>query len=124
MVPTFPSTLGLFGGYACPTYAVCRIRGKDLFAEFKEKPELWDADMFTLMNEQKIEGVSYESHKMAVPFDLYSEGELFMQSQGAGGGYGDVLERDPQMTITDLEDGLVSHETPAICTNWCTTNKP
>lgn len=107
----FPSTVGLFGGYACPTYAVCRIRGKNLFAEFKERPDLWDADMFTLMNEQKIEGVSYEAVKMAVPFELYGEGELFMQSQGAGGGYGDVLERDPAMTIADLEDELVSHET-------------
>jgi acetone carboxylase alpha subunit len=107
----FPSTMGLFGGYACPTYAVCRIRGKNLFDTFKEQPELWDADIFKLMNEQPIEGVTYESLKMAVPFELYNEGELFLQSQGAGGGYGDVLERDPAMTIQDLEENLVSHET-------------
>jgi acetone carboxylase alpha subunit len=107
----FPSTQGLFGGYSCPTYAVCRIRGKNLFDEFKAKPELYDADMFTLMNEQKIEGVTYESLKMAVPFELYQEGELFMTSQGAGGGYGDVLERDTDLIVKDLETGLISHET-------------
>jgi N-methylhydantoinase B/oxoprolinase/acetone carboxylase alpha subunit len=107
----FPSTMGLFGGYACPTYAVCRIRGKNLFDTLKEQPELWDADIFTLMNEQKIEGVTYESLSMAVPFELYNEGELFAMSQGAGGGYGDVLERDPTMTIKDLEENVISHET-------------
>jgi hypothetical protein len=33
-----------------------------------------------------------------------------MMSQGAGGGYGDVLERDPERVIKDIEEGLVSHE--------------
>ena len=107
----FPSTQGLFGGYACPTYAVCRIRGKNLFNVFKEQPELFNADMFQLMNDQNIEGATYESLKMAVPFELYSEGELFMTSQGAGGGYGDVLERDTALIIKDLEEGVISHET-------------
>lgn len=31
-----------------------------------------------------------------------------MVTQGAGGGYGDVLERDPKLVIKDLEDGLIS----------------
>ncbi len=106
----FPSTQGLFGGYACPTYAVCRIRGKNLFTEFREKPELFDADMFTLMNERSIEGATYDALSLAVPFELYPEGELFMLSQGAGGGYGDVLERDPSLVIKDLDEGIVSHE--------------
>ncbi|WNC74188.1 hydantoinase B/oxoprolinase family protein [Thalassotalea psychrophila] len=107
----FPSTMGMFGGYACPTYAVARVRGKNLFEEFNAKPELWDADLFKLMNDQPIDGVTYEALPSAVMFDLYQEGELFMQSQGAGGGYGDVLERDTALTVKDLEEKLVSHET-------------
>jgi hypothetical protein len=106
----FPSTLGLFGGYSCPTYAVCRIRGANLFEEFKVNPSLFKADMFDLMNEQPFENANYESLTMAVPFEFYPEGELFMISQGAGGGYGDVLERDPARVIVDLEENLVSHE--------------
>jgi N-methylhydantoinase B/oxoprolinase/acetone carboxylase alpha subunit len=106
----FPSTQGIFGGYACPTYAVCRIRGKNLFEEFKAKPELFQADIFELMNGQPFEGAHYESLEMAVGFELYPEGELFMLSQGAGGGYGDSLERDPALVITDLEHQLISHE--------------
>jgi N-methylhydantoinase B/oxoprolinase/acetone carboxylase alpha subunit len=108
---TFPSTLGLWGGYACPTYAVCRIRGKNLFEEFKAKPELFKADMFELMNEQAIEGATYLVSELAVDFDFYGEGELFMQSQGAGGGYGDVLERDPQRVMKDVEEGIASPDT-------------
>ncbi len=90
---------------------MCRIRGKNLFNVFKEQPELFNADMFQLMNDQNIEGATYETLKMAVPFELYSEGELFMTSQGGGGGYGDVLERDTALIIKDLEEGVISHET-------------
>lgn len=107
----FPSTLGLFGGYACPTYAVCRIRGKNLFTTFKEQPELFDSDMFSLMNTRPFAGACYESLPSSVPFDFYPEGELFMQSQGAGGGYGDVLERNPVSVIRDLEEDLITAET-------------
>lgn len=107
---SFPSTQGLFGGYACSTYAVCRIRGKNLFDEFKNHPEKFDTDMFSLMESQPFEGATYESLSMAVPFDFYTEGELFMMSQGAGGGYGDCLERDPALVVKDLEEGIVSHE--------------
>ena len=107
----FPSTVGIFGGYSCPTYAVCRVRGKNLFAEFKAKPELWNADLFEMMNEQPVEGASYEATRCSVDFDFYQEGELFMLSQGAGGGYGDVLERDPELLIKDLEEDMISHET-------------
>lgn len=107
----FPSTQGLFGGYSCPTYAACRIRGKNLFEEFKRDPDLFDADIFSLMNEQPFEGAIYESMPMAVPFEYYPEGELFSISQGAGGGYGDVLERAPELLVKDLEEDLISHET-------------
>ena len=108
---TFPSTLGLWGGYACPTYAVCRIRGKNLFEDIKANPELFKADMFELMNEQPFEGATYLTDDSAVGFDFYREGELFMMSQGAGGGYGDVLERDPERVMKDIEEGIASLET-------------
>ncbi|MFX8828819.1 acetone carboxylase subunit alpha, partial [Acinetobacter baumannii] len=32
-----------------------------------------------------------------------------MISQGAGAGYGDLLERDPVSIIKDIEEGLISH---------------
>jgi hypothetical protein len=36
-------------------------------------------------------------------FDIAQDGELYMMSQGAGGGYGDALERDPQAVVKDVE---------------------
>jgi len=104
----FPSTFGLFGGYACPTYGTARVRGKNLFTVMKEQPELFEMSMATIMNEQPFEGAEYSSHSMAVAFELYPEGELFMTSQGGGGGYGDVLDRDPESVIKDLEEGLIN----------------
>ena len=37
-----------------------------------------------------------------------SDGELYMISQGTGGGYGDPLERDPALVIGDLELDRIS----------------
>lgn len=34
-----------------------------------------------------------------------------MMCQGTGGGYGDVLQRDPALVIKDLEESLISDET-------------
>jgi hypothetical protein len=62
------------------------------------------------MNEQKIPGGTY-STQGAMNFELCEQGELYMICQGAGGGYGDVLDRDPQMVIKDIEEELLSPET-------------
>lgn len=107
----FPSTQGLFGGYSCPTYGTARVRGKNLFTVMKEEPELFEASMATIMNEQAIKGAEYSSHSMAVAFELYPEGELFMTSQGGGGGYGDVLDREPELVMKDVEEGIINHHT-------------
>lgn len=55
------------------------------------------------MNEQPFEGGKYQTSHMGLQFDVAKDGELYMISQGAGGGYGDPLERDPQAVIKDLE---------------------
>ena len=46
-----------------------------------------------------------------MPFQLVPPGTLFMQSQGAGGGFGDVLDRDPALVMKDLDEGVISHRT-------------
>ena len=77
----------------------------------KEQPELFEASMAKFMNERPIEGAEYSSHSMAVAFELYPEGELFMTSQGGGGGYGDVLDREPEQVMKDLEEGIINDHT-------------
>lgn len=107
----FSSVPGLFGGYGSPAYPVCKIKNVNVFHELEKDPTLFSADIATLMNERPFKGDAvYTSNRAAIPFELCTEGELYMMSQGAGGGYGDVLDRDPAHVMTDIEEGLVSHE--------------
>ena len=107
----FSSAQGLFGGYSCPSYQLCKIKGINIFEELKKNPKLvkeWD--MLYLMNEQPIPGGKYSSHDMGMTFELCQEGEIYMICQGSGGGYGDVLERDPELVMKDLREDLMSHD--------------
>ena len=107
----FPSTIGLFGGYACPTYPLARIKGVNVFEEIRKDPAKFQASLVDLMNRRPFPGGDYTTHRNALPFELAEEGELYMTSQGAGGGYGDVLQRDSERVMRDLREGLISHET-------------
>jgi hypothetical protein len=62
------------------------------------------------MNERPIPGARYSAVDMGMTFELCSEGELYMICQGSGGGYGDVLERDPALVMKDLAEELMSHD--------------
>ncbi len=101
---------GLFGGYGCPAYPLAKVKNINVLEILENSPEQFDFDFVTLMNEQKIPGGTY-STQGAMNFELCEQGELYMICQGAGGGYGDVLDRDPQMVIKDIEEELLSPET-------------
>jgi N-methylhydantoinase B/oxoprolinase/acetone carboxylase alpha subunit len=107
----FPTTIGLFGGYACPAYPLARIKGVNVFEELRKDSAAFDASLVELMNRRPFPAASYTTHRNALPFEVAGEGELYMTSQGAGGGYGDVLQRDPERVMKDLAEGLISHHT-------------
>ena len=107
----FSSVMGLFGGYGCPTYPLAMVKGINIFDIVKKDPSQFDISMERVMNEQPYEGGDYSTYHMGLQFDIAQEGELYMISQGAGGGYGDVLERDPEAVMTDLKLGRISPET-------------
>ncbi|MDN5937388.1 MAG: hydantoinase B/oxoprolinase family protein [Salinisphaera sp.] len=106
----FPITKGLFGGYACPTYPLCKVKGEDMYEVMKHTPEKFRHSMVEVMNEQPFENAKYSTHHMGMQYELAKRGELYMITQGSGGGYGDVLERDPELALTDLGNGLISHD--------------
>ncbi len=106
----FPSAQGLFGGYSCPSYQLCKIKGVNVFEVLRENPTaIEEFDIVKLMNERPIPG-KYTSQDMGMTFELCNEGEIYMICQGSGGGYGDVLERDPALVMKDLSEDLMSHE--------------
>jgi acetone carboxylase alpha subunit len=107
----FPSAQGLFGGYSCPSYQLMKIKGINIFKELKKNPKIVEAfDIVHLMNEQPIKGGKYSSNDMGMTFELCDEGEIYMICQGSGGGYGDVLERDPALVMKDVNEDLLSHD--------------
>ena len=107
----FPSTIGLFGGYGCPAYPMSRIKGINVFEEVRKDPSKFQASMVDLMNNRPFANGRYSTHRNALPYELAEEGELYLTTQGAGGGYGDVLQRDPERVMKDLAENLISHET-------------
>jgi len=107
----FPAVPGLFGGYGCPTYPLAKIKGVNVFDYLRDDPGRWAFDFETLMNDRPFPDARYSTHHMGMGFELVDEGEVYMICQGAGGGYGDVLERDPNAVVTDVEAGYISHQT-------------
>jgi N-methylhydantoinase B/oxoprolinase/acetone carboxylase alpha subunit len=107
----FPSSHGIFGGYGAGTYPLCKIKNVDIFKEMDDHRELLRYTIEELMNEQPFPDAKYTTHHMGMLFELANRGELYMITQGTGGGYGDVLHRDPEMVTTDYRDGLISLET-------------
>lgn len=101
---------GLFGGYGCPAYPLAKVKNINVLETLKDSPADFDFDLIELMNSQKIAGGEY-STQGAMNFELCEEGELYMICQGAGGGYGDVLDREPKMVMKDIAEGLLSEET-------------
>ena len=101
---------GLFGGYGAPTYPLCKVKGVDVFEIMKDNPKAFEFSIVDIMNKRPFEGASYTTHHTGLQFELAKRGELYMITQGSGGGYGDVLDRAPELVIRDLEEGLLSHE--------------
>jgi acetone carboxylase alpha subunit len=107
----FPSAQGLFGGYSCPSYQLMKIKGINIFEELQRNPKIVESfDIVELMNERPLPGGRYSSNDMGMTFEPCMEGEIYMICQGSGGGYGDVLERDPALVMKDLAEDLMSHE--------------
>jgi len=103
-----PSAYGIFGGYACPAYPLGKVKGINIFEVIKERPEALKLDIVEMMNEQAIAEANYVVANAAMNFEPCEEGEIYMICQGAGGGYGDVLERDPYLVVKDVEEQLLS----------------
>lgn len=104
----FSSITGMFGGYGCPTYPLSIVKGINIYDIIRKDPSQFDLSIERIMNEQPYEGGSYQSAHMGLQFDVAKEGELYMISQGSGGGYGDVLERDPELVAADLQLDRIS----------------
>jgi acetone carboxylase, alpha subunit len=99
----FSSIYGMFGGYGCGTYPLAMVKGVNVYDAIRKDSGKFDLSLEKVMNEQPFEGGRYSTYHMGLQFDVAKDGELYMISQGAGGGYGDPLDRDPESVVRDAE---------------------
>lgn len=107
----FPTVQGVFGGYGSGTFPLCKVKDVNVFETLGEKANGFRYTIEEIMNERPFPGASYTTHHMGLQLEWGKTGELYMITQGCGGGYGDVLERDPERVAADWKDGLISEHT-------------
>lgn len=98
----------LFGGYAPCTVPGISVTGTDFFQKMSSgSPDLtWDFREF--IEKQPIQG-QWNFEYYSRPTKQFDKGDIMTISFGTGGaGYGDPLDRDPELVIKDLKDKIIS----------------
>jgi acetophenone carboxylase len=101
-----PVSPGLFGGYPSRPVAAAFIRNHnlpELIEQGRSPHDVWEAV-------ERLEGDWTIKHQNS-GMEFLSEGDLFFTCAPSGPGYGDVLERDPELVMGDLRDFSISHRT-------------
>lgn len=103
----FPSVHGLYGGYSAPTIPLGRIKNTNVIETMADDPETLEYDIPELMKEKPLDG-DYTTWDLGLQEEIAEEGEIYWMTQGAGGGLGDPIEREPSAAMEDFENGLIS----------------
>jgi len=101
---------GLFGGYAGPPNPRFVIRGTNALEMLAHSDPRLSFSQYALAKEQSIDGEYIFATSSAATED-FAPGDIFVNSISAGGGYGDVLERDPEAVVEDIQTEVLSGET-------------
>jgi N-methylhydantoinase B/oxoprolinase/acetone carboxylase alpha subunit len=104
----FPATSGLFGGYAPGVRPAIRIRGGD-WERFNgngaTEPPRNEIDLMRLGDAL---GAEVEIVPVQGPGAMFKEGDVIAVVGSAAAGYGDVLERDPELVARDVGRGITT----------------
>lgn len=103
----FSMNLGLFGGYAAPANPRLEIKNSNIREMMARTDEALPYGLYELANKQDIKGeyIWDRTNISAVP---HYDKDIAVVLNGSGGGYGDALERDPNLVMKDLKEGLIS----------------
>jgi acetophenone carboxylase len=102
----FPTHAGLFGGYSQTVVPAIRVVDTDVFETLSKGGEVPTNDI-ELLEHNTLGGRVIREHQTR-PARVVHRGELICSSTQGGGGYGDVLERDPERVLEDLRNGIVT----------------
>lgn len=99
---------GLFGGYAGPPNPLFTIRNTNVVELMAESDPGLRFTQTHLAQKQPMRG-DYRFTASSQPTEFYKSGDVFVYNVGGGGGYGDVLEREPAAVMEDLRSDVLSH---------------
>lgn len=102
--------IGLFGGYPPATLPGIEVVHTNLWEKMKRGDKDIPSDARQLVTEKTIKG-EYRIGSIFKTTHVMENGDLWVIFSGGGGGYGDVLERDPEIVMEDLRKQIVSHRT-------------
>jgi acetophenone carboxylase len=105
----FPSANGLFGGYAATTLPGIRVMNSDMLERMRAGDPDIPTDDYALAVIDPGDGEVILEHQTR-GVHLLHEGDVLAASTNGGGGYGDVLERDPAAVLRDLLNKTISEE--------------
>lgn len=102
----FPTAIGQFGGYAASCGPVLTVEDAQWQEALATPGFETPRNLLELANSRPVDG-RYTIRSMG-PGQSYKNGDSIGLIGVAGGGYGDALDRDPQLVMTDLQRGIYS----------------
>ncbi len=104
----FQPTQPLFGGYVPPTEPGIAVIDSDIMEKMAAGDPDLKLELRDLLKKRSIKG-KWIFKYCARATSQFKKGDVFTFAFAAGGaGYGDVLDRDPELVMQDLKDELIS----------------
>jgi len=98
----------LFGGYAPSTVPGISIKNSDVMQLLGDKENKLTMELTDILKEKSIHG-DWTNEFFARAIHPVNEGDVITFAFSSGGaGYGDPLDRDPELVIQDLRDQIIS----------------
>ncbi|MGH9292056.1 MAG: hydantoinase B/oxoprolinase family protein [Acidimicrobiales bacterium] len=102
-----PTHSGLFGGYSQTVVPGIRVVGTDVVEKMRSGAPDIPRDDLELLKDNTLGGTLIVEHQTRSALVMH-RGELLCASTQGGGGYGDVLERDPEAVVDDVRKGVIT----------------
>jgi len=90
---------GIFGGRSAAPSVIVHLEGTDVLEKIQNKQPIDD-----------IANLGGQAANLAYKEFEFKNGDVVYMKMASGGGYGDPLQRDPQLVLEDVIEGLVSEE--------------
>jgi acetone carboxylase alpha subunit len=103
---------GMSGAFPAPNSVQVSARGTNTLDLVKEGIALPrnGLELVQMAQDGVLEVDRLETWRYDMPPRQFSEGDILATHSGASGGWGDPLERDPQLALTDVREGWVDPE--------------